>query len=486
MTGHKPFSVLLAPYLPRVLAAALLVFYLLNHFASLPAQASGIMLVFMVSLLGVFVLCYKQHLLSFLALFVPLSTSTPVFESSNISLPTEPICLLLTAFFITKVILGRKLPLRFLKHPLSLLILADLLWLFISACTSQMPEVSFKRLIIRTCYYTAFYYFYSELFSADIQNIRRIFLYYTLGMVLPVVLTVYKHSTIGFITIGSEKLSEPYYYDHTIYGACLAFYLPFTAELVLKTRAGRLRVLYMALLGLLFVALLFSYSRAAWLGLLVALGAFTILRYKVKLRYLAALAILALLGVWTYWPELSAKLQGNKQQSHSNEIGTHFKSISNINTDVSNRERINRWKCAIRMFRDKPVFGFGPGTYQFYYGQYQQRADLTRISTFTGNKGHAHSEYLNYLSETGLPGLLIFLALMIVALCKSIRLLRYSGNPEIRQIGAFLFMGLVTYCVHACFNGFLEFDKVAFPVFTSLAAIVALDKKDAKSGEKPS
>ena len=49
----------------------------------------------------------------------------------------------------------------------------------------------------------------------------------------------------------------------------------------------------------------------------------------------------------------------------SDNLLKHITSISNISTDASNMERINRWKCALKMFVEKPVFGWGPGTYQF-------------------------------------------------------------------------------------------------------------------------
>jgi len=51
-----------------------------------------------------------------------------------------------------------------------------------------------------------------------------------------------------------------------------------------------------------------------------------------------------------------------------------------------------------------PVFGFGPGTYQFEYGPYQHSTEKTLISTNFGDRGNAHSEYIGPLAEEGLPG----------------------------------------------------------------------------------
>jgi O-antigen ligase len=127
------------------------------------------------------------------------------------------------------------------------------------------------------------------------------------------------------------------------------------------------------------------------------------------------------------------------------------------------------------MVADKPLLGFGPGTYQFFYGSFQRREDLTRISTFSGLIGHAHSEYLNYLSETGVPGLAIFLSLLTVVFFKCLMVFRNGKNEQYRKISLYVFMGLLTFVIHGLFNGFLEFDKMAMPVFCSMAIVTSLD-----------
>ena len=101
-------------------------------------------------------------------------------------------------------------------------------------------------------------------------------------------------------------------------------------------------------------------------------------------------------------------LEKNSQDS-SDSFVEHIESMSNVTTDASNLERINRWKSAIRLFQERPHLGWGPGTYQFHYAPYQNYYEKTVISTNAGDMGNAHSEYLSALSETGWPGLFIFL-----------------------------------------------------------------------------
>ena len=56
----------------------------------------------------------------------------------------------------------------------------------------------------------------------------------------------------------------------------------------------------------------------------------------------------------------------------------------------------------IRMFKDRPLLGHGPGTYMFLYAPYQKPSEKTIISTNAGNRGNAHSEYLGPMAESGI------------------------------------------------------------------------------------
>ena len=129
------------------------------------------------------------------------------------------------------------------------------------------------------------------------------------------------------------------------------------------------------------------------------------------------------------------------------------------------------------MVKERPVFGYGPGTYSFEYARFQNPENLTIISTNFGNLGNAHSEYLSALSETGIPGLLFFLAFVIFVFYKAITL--YYATP-INELKKRIFImaiiiSLSTYFIHAFLNNFLDTDKASIPVFCLCAIIVYLD-----------
>jgi putative inorganic carbon (hco3(-)) transporter len=465
--------------LPVFLSLAFIALYFLNYFFDFDILIKSIA-VFIIAFLFIFAVTrYRHFVLYSLAFLVPLSIPLKTAGGATIEAPSEIICVVLLLFFVTKLLTGKKISRAFLTHPVTVFILLDVTWLLITSLTSEMPLVSFKRLFIKVTYYTSFYYFYFELFKEDPKNIKKVFLIHCIAFLIPIFFALTFHSTLGFTTMGSQLAAAPFYNDHTMYGAALAFFLPFLLLFTWYSFPFK-SFIYFPLLLIFLVAFFFSYSRAAWLSLMISLLAGVIIRFKINTSFLLIAVAFAASFLFANREKIYESVSSNKDKSHGNDVTMHFKSISNVNTDVSNLERVNRWKCALRMFTDKPLVGFGPGTYQFFYGRYQVRKEMTSISTFSGNKGHAHSEYLNYISETGLPGLLIFIGLIFVAFYIGIKLTRKLKDAE-KTIAYVLVMALVTFFLHAAFNGFLESEKLAMPVFVALAGITCLDLKQRRS-----
>ncbi|MBL7902749.1 MAG: O-antigen ligase family protein [Bacteroidia bacterium] len=445
--------------------------------------------VLILGLIFLFILSYlllkKREQLYYLLVFtVPLSVTFPIGEGNTLNGPSELICAFMSLYFLIAFLNGKRINKDLIRHPLSILLLLDLLWMLITALGSQMPEVSVKRWIIRAVYLCVYYFMFSEFFLKDTKNIPRLLVYYCLGLIVPISYYLYQHQQIGFAIQGSTAFSRPFYNDHTVYGAVLVFFLPFLYYFTFRhIQNFTYRLFYILLAGYILAASFFSYSRAAWLSLLCAFGVYLVFKWKIKTRTIVLGTIAVAIAGLVISGSLMESFSRNKVKSHGGDVGQHFKSMTNISTDASNVERINRWKCAWRMFQDKPLMGFGPGTYQFYYGQFQVSSDLNYHSTYAGDKGHAHSEYLNYLSETGLPGLIIFLLIIIMVGKTASRGIRQNYADKRRSnLAMVLYMGLITFYIHSFFNGFIESDKMAMPVFTSIAALVAIDIESRRAG----
>jgi flagellin-like protein len=127
------------------------------------------------------------------------------------------------------------------------------------------------------------------------------------------------------------------------------------------------------------------------------------------------------------------------------------------------------------MFQEKPLLGWGPGTYMFQYAPFQKFSERTIISTNFGEGGNAHSEYIGPLAEQGIFGSVLFIAIAITAVFYASRIIIRSQNRQTRIIAKGILLGLVTYLVHGFLNNFLDTEKASVPFWGFVAIIVALD-----------
>ena len=171
--------------------------------------------------------------------------------------------------------------------------------------------------------------------------------------------------------------------------------------------------------------------------------------------------------------DMMLKMQKNQQDSSSN-LSEHVESISNVASDASNLERLNRWQSAFRMFKERPVLGWGPGTYMFQYASFQLSKDKTVISTNAGDLGNAHSEYIGPLAEQGVLGMLTFLLILITTIYTATRVY-YNTSGEVKMLCLISFLGLVTYYLHGLLNNYLDTDKASVLFWGYTAIIVAID-----------
>jgi O-antigen ligase len=190
----------------------------------------------------------------------------------------------------------------------------------------------------------------------------------------------------------------------------------------------------------------------------------------------------------SFQQEIIDRLEKNKQDSSANFV-EHIQSITNISSDASNLERINRWQAAIRLFDERPAVGWGPGTYQFVYSPFQRAKEKTIISTNLGDMGNAHSEYLGPLAEMGIPGMLIVLILLVFVMITGLRVYK-NGDREVKFLSMMSLLGLITYFAHGVLNNFLDTDKLSVPFWGFIAILVSLDvyhldKTNPRETEKP-
>jgi putative inorganic carbon (HCO3(-)) transporter len=181
--------------------------------------------------------------------------------------------------------------------------------------------------------------------------------------------------------------------------------LPIAVAGLLRWRSWPQRLFAGAALALGAAALILSYSRGGWLGMVAAL---------------AAMALLLVLRSTRSWPPLWRKLfpvlligVGAAllvvAVTQIEPLRIRVMSLVAGRQDSSNNFRINVWLAALEMIQDRPWLGIGPGNSAFnlIYPLYQQ-PKFNALS--------AYSVPLELLVEGGVPGLLAGLGLLQASL----------------------------------------------------------------------
>lgn len=390
------------------------------------------------------------------------------------NLPTEPLFVAIMVLFFFRLVYERRYDTSILRHPISILLILNIIWMFVTSVTSEIPLVSFKYLVSQLWFIVTFFFVGIALFK-DKENFGRFFWLYGMSLVVVVLVATYTHAQFGFERKIGYYVVQPFFNDHTHYSAVLAMIAPFFIVMAFNRSLGAWpRRIALGFFLVFAMGILFSYSRAAWVSLFIALGGFVILALRVKFRMILAGSVLLVSSLLVFQTEIMMQLQRNTQES-SGEFSEHVRSISNITSDASNLERINRWRSAIRMYEERPVLGWGPGTYQLVYAPFQRSEDYTIITTHFGDLGNAHSEYIGPLAERGLPGMVLFILMVLAMLATGVRLFKKGPTPTMRLTALAITLGLITYLSHGLLNNFLDTDEASVLFWGMMAMLVGMD-----------
>ena len=417
-----------------------------------------------------------DKLMWFIIFSTPLSLNLEELDLGGVGMfvPTEPLLFGVLLIFLMKLLYERYFEEKVVYHRMSKALYFHLAWILVTVITSSMPLISIKFFLAKLWYIVAFYFIATQLFS-KLKHIRTFFWAYLIPLSIVALYTFLHHSQYGFAERPAHWVMQPFFKDHTVYGAVLAMMFPIVLFLLTAKRYAKYRLLTALMTAILVLGIIFSYGRAAWISLLAAFAVSLIYLFKLKKVFVFSIAGLVLIFIGVFWTDIINVLEKNEQDSTSENLTEHVQSITNISTDASNLERINRWKSAVRMFEARPLFGFGPGTYAFQYAPFQSSDDLTIISTNAGDMGNAHSEFIGPLAEMGLLGPITFIIIIIVFYSISARLYYTLPKSELRAIVFWVTLAFSTYIINGTLNNFLDTDKASVPFWSFIAIMVCID-----------
>lgn len=415
--------------------------------------------------LGFFLFFLYPTIPTFLLTFIFIISQEVLISSSMglaLQLPTEPFIVILGAVWVIYTSFNSEKKLT--QHSFfDYAVAFYLATLALSVILSSHKIISLKFFINAFGYLIVCVYWTKHSVSSKkllTQVVKTFFVF----AILVSVFSMTKHSLMGFSFHTTNEMTEPFFEEHGTYAAYLSIIFGFSFVISLSHIEEKgLKNLAILTSIITIVAITLSYTRAAWLSCIFIIGLFFVFKAKSLLRnrYFWIFTGLLLLIFIVFSSSLLVELQRNAL------------TILDVQRNVSNLERINRWVAAINMFISKPLVGFGVGTYPIHYYEFQNPIFSTIISDMYAG---AHNDYLQYLAEGGIIGLSGWLVLLGSVLFKAFKVMNLSSDLTFTTIILGATLGISTYLFHALFNGYLEFDKVAVPFWLCIGLILATEK----------
>ena len=409
---------------------------------------------------------------------IPLSTEVSLPGGLATDLPSEPLMWLLTlAGFIWFSRNWRQVDVRFFRHPVTLALFAHLFWLTICVATSQNFLVSFKSLLAKGWYVVVFYFWAARFLNSE-RDFKALMWWFFVPLFLATTSVVWRHAGYDFSFESINGCLEPFFRNHVMYACLLAIFLPFVwyGTYWYRRFSGAWWLLILGVLVFL-AGINFAYTRAAYGALVLAIGVYWIVRWRLMKATLVAVALaftlfVTFLGTRNNWLLFAPEYE--KAISHQS-----FDRLLEATTkleDISTMERVYRWVAASYMIQERPLLGFGPATFYTYYKNYTVTSFRTYVSD-NPEKSSTHNYFLMVAVEQGLPGLCIFLLFCIVVMLKgesAYHMVR-ERSTRVGLLSALLCFVLINILM--LMNDFIETDKIGSLFFLSAAILVNIDLK---------
>jgi len=130
------------------------------------------------------------------------------------------------------------------------------------------------------------------------------------------------------------------------------------------------------------------------------------------------------------------------------------------------------WGKVVEIIGDYPLFGTGLGTFASIYPAYDESGKSVRYS-------HAHNDYLEYLSELGVVGLILLLGGLVFIVVSSFLIWRVRRHPEVKGLALGGIVAVVAILIHSItdFNLHIPANMVLFTVILALILVTAFYKR---------
>jgi O-antigen ligase len=235
---------------------------------------------------------------------------------------------------------------------------------------------------------------------------------------------------VAFSTIGSTDFL----------GSYISLILPIMTYKYIEDN----NLFYFIVSDVLFLCMLCTFTRSAWLAF--AIYNFAIIYFILKLKLsrkrllIINMAFIIILFIFNFANNNSV---AKRADTIRKDVSTINSTYDEVNGGGSGRLFI--WKRALTLIPERSMLGTGPDNFSIAFMRKYGKEVKETFGNITFDK--AHNEYLNMAVTTGVPSLICYFALLITILRKAIKSINMGNTVAVP-----LFISVCGYLIQAFFN----------------------------------
>lgn len=235
------------------------------------------------------------------------------------------------------------------------------------------------------------------------------------------------------------------------YAEYLVLLVPIGLALILGSRGVLRRLIIGGSTLFIFAGLILTYTRGSWMATAIGIVLMSLLTEAWLFWVWAGLFAVALVA--------------------APGVASRFASITNV-TGGTAGFRMKLWKIAGGIIREHPLIGIGIGNYYDAFTEYIFRHPEMSVGWVIYG---AHNSYLTIMAETGIFGILSFVAIILIAIKYGLYLAREKAEDKyLAWINSAIFAGVVGFAINSLTSNSFHHPQgaVFFWVFLGLQVAI--------------
>jgi O-antigen ligase len=415
---------------------------------------------------------------------IPLSAEVKLGSFAT-TVPDEPMMWMFVPMLMMIIAYNyKRLPSWFLRHPLTLIIFLQFVWLIVAVIFSQNHFLSGKFLAAKI-WFLCSYIILPVLIIHKKSDIIKAFLLFVIPALTHAVIVFIWHFFLDFDYWSSNDVVKPFYMNHVDHATVLSMLFPLMliAYQLTKGKTKWQNRLCLAMVIFLMPAIYVTGARAAMLGVIFSF----VISYAIRKRLVNFIMPMFYIFVASMAFYLShnytfVKYRPDMKYTATQRTFGDLMTATFKGTDMSSMERFYRWIASARMSQDHPIVGVGPNNFYDHYKAYTSPMFKTWVWRNV-EKSTTHNYFFLMLVEQGWPAAILYGILVVVVFATAQRIYHRAHSRFYKKIVMALVMMFAAGFINNFFSELLEAHKIGALFFMSITLLIIVDHLVRKENE---